>query len=683
GRGTSARNGGGRAIRERVRTGAVFRYGAGGAAPPTAGAQPVPMPPGPVRLAVTGHAQCDSSCADLALQGLGPDRSLLAALQKVAAMAGATGPRALLHTGNRVKEGGLGEADAARYAELLGSSSLPVFPALGSDDAAGGAGAAAFRSAFASFPAPFGSGAPPAGISTAGIPGAPPGPGARTHYAFDTGGAGGTVRVIVIDNSLGSLAASDPHQNPPEPQLPWLQAVLADARAEGIPTVVMGNRSLNVNFSPKLNIASDGTLVAQALVDGGASAYLFDRPEENRTLRIPAGGAETIPSYGVGTLGYRSQISGAVGLEVADSLFGDSGVLMLEIDASQRDPATNRAPASVRLIPLIEDLSLEATDGTLLRRSRPALFRGLGRRPRGGDRWGQASAGSGNPNPSGGDPYTLFPPAPCFIAGCSARIAPEYTFTSSDPDIADFVKQDPASNNLRKPFLDADDKVVTDNSSGLLCTFNAGTTTVTVAAGGFSYSEQVRVLPGSVLRPCGTRPLRPDRFTRGVPQAAPPAPPPPPNSPPSNPPLDFEPPALTPPPPALPPGPVPNAPPTPPPAPVDPYFPLVTGIALGAVPAIVPPPPPPIVRPLPPGGAPARTYQVEERREEEAAIEESKAFSRHEEGGSELIVPTYLPGLILILALAGASVRGGPGARRRNRPAPATNIAVRTQRSRR
>ena len=39
--------------------------------------------------------------------------------------------------------------------------------------------------------------------------------------------------MVVIDNSAGSLAASDPHQNPPEPQLPWLEAVLADARDGG------------------------------------------------------------------------------------------------------------------------------------------------------------------------------------------------------------------------------------------------------------------------------------------------------------------------------------------------------------------------------------------------------------------------------------------------------------------
>jgi hypothetical protein len=681
GRGSSAHNGSGSAIRERVRTAAVFRYGDGtGSVPPAAGHQPVAMPAGPVRLALAGHAQCEGPCAELAPHGIGPDRALAAALHSVAAMSGGAGPRALLYSGNRVATG-LGPADATRYAQLLASQpGLPVFPVLGSNDASNGVGATEFRRAFAGFAAPLGGGAAPAGISTAGIPGAPPGPGARTHYAFDSSGAGGTVRVVAIDNSLGSLAASDPHQNPAEPQLPWLEAVLADARAKGIRTIVIGSRSLNTSFTPKLNVAADGDEVAQVLVAGGASAYLFDRPEENRAMRIPAGAAQTIPSYGAGTLGYRSPVAGAVGQSAPDALFGDSGILLLEIGDPL--PGGNVAPVAVRLIPLIEDLSLEATDGTLLRRSRPALFRGLGRRPRSGDRWGPASAGSGNPEPSGGDPYTLFPPNQCLVAGCAARIAPEYSFVSSDPDIADFVRQDPASTNLRKPFLDENDKVVTDNASGLLCPFNAGTTTVTVSAGGFSYSEQVRVLDGSVQRPCGTRPLRPDRFTREAPAAAPPAPPSPPGSPPGSPPLDLAPPA---PPSQSPPGPAPQ--PAPPPAPpVDPFLPIAAATA-AFVPAILPPPPPPAVRPTPPGGAPARVYQLEQEDEEEAAIEESQAFSRYEPGDGRLTVPPYLLGLVLIAAIGAAAVRGGPGARRRSRPAAAPAYsrarAERTRRSRR
>ena len=35
------------------------------------------------------------------------------------------------------------------------------------------------------------------------------------------------MRVIVIDNSQGSLAASDPYQNPVDAQAPWLERMLA------------------------------------------------------------------------------------------------------------------------------------------------------------------------------------------------------------------------------------------------------------------------------------------------------------------------------------------------------------------------------------------------------------------------------------------------------------------------
>lgn len=689
GRGTSATNSSARSIRTRVRTAMLARFGAQGSAP-TSGSAAVAQPGGVVRLAVGGHAQCEQTCADLAPEALGPDRMLDAALDRVEDLrADSAGPRAFLYTGNRVATG-LTNADASRFASLLGSHpSVPVFPALGSNDVAGG-GAAAFESAFAGFPAPLGSGATQQGISTNGIPGAAPGPGARTHYAFDTSGPGGTVRVIVIDNSAGSLAASDPVQNPAEPQLPWLEAVLADAKSKGIPAVVMGNRSLNASFTPKLNVASDANQVAQALLDGGASAYLFDRPEENRSIRIPAGGQTTIPSYGVGTLGYRSALSAVVGADSPDSLFGDGGILMLEVDAAETDPASNRAPVSVRLIPVLSDLSLEATDGTLLKRSRPALFRGLGRRPASGDRWGNPSAGTGNPDPSGGDPYTNFPPDQCLIAGCSTRITPEYTFTSSDPDIADFVRQDPASTNLRKPYLDENDKVVTDSTSGLLCTFNAGTATLTISSGGFSYSQKVTVQGGSVLRPCGTRPLDPSRFKQGEePTGSTPPPPtgpqPQPNPSPAPPPPPAAPaPAPPPPPPPVVPTPVAKSPPppTPPPAtpPPPPFVPLES-TAIAQVPAIVPPPPPPVVRPLPPGGAPARVYQVEEKREEEAAPEESQAFSRPGADDDGLSVPPLLIALVLIAAFAGASARGGPGARPRARAAPALTRTQRTRRS--
>jgi hypothetical protein len=658
GRGTSAGGSTGTSIRNRVRTAMIGRFG-GGAAPQAATGSSIPLPAGPARFAVAGHAQCEAPCADLAPEGVGPDRTLTATLNRVADLgAQPGGPRALLYTGNRV-ETGLRASDAARYASLLGAQpELPVYPALGSSDVSGGSGASAFQSAFSGFPAPFGSGPSPSGIQISGIPGAPAGAGARTHYAFDTTGPGGRVRVIVIDNSAGSLAASDPYQNPAEPQLPWLVEVLGDARQEGVPAVVMGNRGLNPNFTPKLNVATDGDQVAQVLAQGGASAYLFDRPEENRTMRIPAGAADTIPSFGTGTLGYRSPVAGVVGADRPDALFGSPGFMLLEVDGAGRDPQTNRAPVSVRQIPVLSDLALEATDGILLRRSRPALFRGLGRRPEGGDRWGRPSAGSGSPDPAGGDPYTLFPPDPCLVAGCSARINPEYRFTSADPDIADFVRQDPASTNLRKPFIDGNDKVVTDNTSGLLCPFNPGTTTVSISAGGLSFSQQVTVLSGSVLRPCGTRPLDPSRF-----KTANPAVPPPPPTAVGN---------------AVP-GPVPPPPPGLPPVAAPPAQTPLLAVAL-LPPPVEPtvqlpvsplPPPAPVGRPIPPGGAPARVYQIEEEREEELAPEESHAFARLEgnEGGGFPAAQVLL--LVGAAALTGASLRGGGGARRRVTAAPA------------
>ena len=159
GRGTSASGSGGAQVRRRVETAAISRFGPGAAsAPTTMRGSPVPMPAGPVRLAVAGNAECEQACAELAPQSLGPDQTLSAALGMVAGMRGTWGPRALLYTGNRVA-GGLGLTDGARFAALLGSQGgLPVFPALGSADIGDGSGAAAFQSSFAGFPAPLGSG---------------------------------------------------------------------------------------------------------------------------------------------------------------------------------------------------------------------------------------------------------------------------------------------------------------------------------------------------------------------------------------------------------------------------------------------------------------------------------------------------------------------------------------------
>ena len=683
GRGTDA-SGSGQAVRGAVQTAGIYRYAPGGGpqGPPNTASSPVPLSAGVATFAVAGHAECSEPCADLAEEGIAPDRNLTSAIGAIGGLAGQpNGPRALLYTGGRETpgEGPESVAEADRYAQLLAQGGgLGVFGAVSAGDSEGGS-ASAYGAAFAAFPAPFGEGSLPTGVSTASIPG-PSGPvhqGARTHYAFDSTGPTGTVRVIVIDNSRGSLAASDPYQNPAEPQAPWLGEMLADARARGVPAIVVGSRELNPHLPPALNVATDASEEAQIMVAGGASAYLYERPEESRASQIPSGGSVTIPEFGTGTLGYRSAISGSFTPGQPDALFGTTGYLLVSVNVAQRNPATNVVPVSARLIPLVQSMSLDPLDGTLLRRSAPALFEGLGRRPIAGDRWGPVSASDGNPNPPGADPYSEFPPTPCLQSDCSSAIQPEYRFTSSEPEIADFVEQDPNSTNLRKPLQDSAGHVIPDAKSGILCAFNAGNTVVTISAGGLSYSVPVTVLGGSVQQPCGTVPLAAGRFAKAASAAsARPISPPPPSPAPAPAPI------APPPPPAL----VLPAPPAkpavkpPPPAAALLFTPLLLGLQNG-VPAIPPPPAGGFARPIPPGGAGVRVF--EEKKEEEEATEQSQAFAAYRAaahrglpvgarayaapgGGNNSPTPAvYLLCLVVLAAAGGATLRFGPGRRAR------------------
>ncbi len=649
GRGSSS-SGSGKAVRTAVQTAGIYSYTPQGnpPGPPGETATPVALQSGVATFAVGGHAECAEQCAGLADEAIAPDRNLSTALSAIDGLSTQpNGPRMMLYTGGRETpgEGPESSAEADRFAQLLsGAGSLPVYPALSAGDSEGGA-AEAFASAFAGFAAPFGEGTMPAGVSTAQIPSgaATARPGARTHYAFDSTGPAGTVRVILIDNSRGSLAASDPYQNPAEAQAPWLGQMLADARARGIPAIVVGSRELNPNLPPSLNVATDASEEAQIMVQGGASAYLYERPEESRSSQIPSGGSVTIPEYGTGALGYRSSISDSFTPGQPDALFGTTGYLLISVEVAKRNAATNVAPVNARLIPLVQEVSLDPVDGTLLRRSAPALFTGLGRRPLSGDRWGPVSASDGNPNPPGADPYAEFPPALCRQSDCSSAIEPEYTFTSSEPEIANFVEQDPNSTNLRKPLQDSSGHVIPDSHSSILCAFNAGTTTVTISAGGLSYSTKVTVLGGSVEQPCGTVPLSPSHFTRAASEtaAAPAAPPPSPAPAPA---------PVSPPPP--PPPPVPKAPATK----IAPKVALPLAIlpvlklpAVAGVPVVPPPPAASFTDPIPPGGATVRVF--EEKREEEAAPESSQAFSRYLPSGYG--VPLAV---LVLLAAAGASI---------------------------
>src|SRR6202007_848362 len=87
---------------------------------------------------------------------------------------------------------------------------------------------------------------------------------------------------------------------------------------------------------------------------------------------------------------------------------------------------------------------------------------------------------------------------------------PEYTFTSSNPEVGQFVEPNlAAAENAHAVQLGPNGKPIADTESGLFCAYNPGTTVVTISAGGLSSSEPVTVQPGSVREPCGTVPIKP------------------------------------------------------------------------------------------------------------------------------------------------------------------------------
>jgi hypothetical protein len=226
---------------------------------------------------------------------------------------------------------------------------------------------------------------------------------------MDSNGPSGVVRVIVLDAS-GDVG---------EGQLGWLATELSEANANREPAIVVGQADLNAQIA-----AGDGAAaaVARTLVTGGASAYFYDAPEQNVTFPLRFGG-ESIPTFGSGTLGYNKSNS-----ETNGAFIGASGFLLAQVNVASRQ-ANNRATVTARLIPSIAELAMEAHDGTLLRRSQPALFAGLARRPRAGNR----SRNSANAPET--DPYIPIP-STCVGTACANGLFPEYTFSSRAPTSA-------------------------------------------------------------------------------------------------------------------------------------------------------------------------------------------------------------------------------------------------------
>ena len=675
----------------RLETADVERYPADGVAPLGSGVSPIPAErpahetEKDVTFAIGGGADCAAPCADRALAGIGPDVWLRTALEHARQVAGV---RAFLYTGPYVTAAKVNgprslpvpfAKELAEYKSILGAAGpLPVYPAISPQELNArpereGAEQSFFEAGLSPLEPLAGEAAVPGELRQSCVDSV----GCEAdYYAFDSTGAAGTVRVIVLDDS------SDVEQG----QLEWLEGELegakrsAETTEQPLPAIVIGNADLSAQVAAGDQQAAR---VVAALVGGtskcrenrepcGASAYFFDSPEENIKKPLRSAG-ESIEEIGSGTLGYVN----AEG-ERYSTFHGAGGFLLGQVEMAEYEESTNRAPVTPRLIPDISELALEAHGGTLLRRSEPALFAGLARRPRAGGRAGQHS------EETEVDPYIPIPQY-CVGAGCATSyLLPEYSFSSSNPDIGAFVKPNLATpanheavllNSKGEPEREVNEDGVEESTSGLFCSFNAGTTTVTISAGGLSASLPVKVEAGSVREPCGT--VRLKQLPAAQQRASAPAPPPPAAAPagaqPA--PAGATPPIPLPPPPAL-----PAARPNPPRPTLPPFVPLATVSA--PLLAFVPPPVPTPARPSPPTGTSAVTSPIEvaeREEEEESATEQASNLAVAYSPGEDEPPSVYLLGVLLLAALAGASIRRPRRGGRAARAAHATVGSARAQ----
>jgi hypothetical protein len=665
----------------------VDRYPAEGGTPPGVGVSPIAAEPNEATFAIGGNAQCAAPCAARANAKIGPDVWLGTALER----AYIPGVRAFLYTGPRLVSPhattGPKEtvdtidyaSELGRYADILGGSRyaethggsrlpLPVYAAASPTDLDEAGSEGPFEEAFSSFASPFGDGPAQAGLAPVGrgeesCHGASECPSA--YYALESTSAEGkeAVRVIVLDGTSEIGAA----------QLTWLEGELAAAKAAKRPAVVIGNPDLATEIAAGEHPGASA--VARALVLGGASAYFFDAPEQNVALPL-RWGAESIPTFGSGTLGYVKFEN-----EASKEFLGASGFLLGQVNTASRNPTTNKAEVTAQLIPNVGELALEGEEGTLLRRSHAALFDALARRPRAGNR----TTSGGSPSPET-NPYIPIP-ATCRGAACATGLFPKYEFISSNAHIGGFVKQNLlAEPNGHEPLYNAKGEPEREpevngesisTKSGLFCAYNATSPgqpiTITVRAGGLSASLPVTIQAGSVREPCGTVPLS----ALSSPEQSPaPAPAPPPGSPAPAPAPASAPPPVPPPPPLAASPPAVRATPTPPPP-----FLLQQALPFVGI-AIVPPPLPAPAEPTPPSGTSAVTSPVAQKEEEEdEATESASAQAAAYHAPEHEPTPLYVLGVVTLAAFAGAAGRRRPPRGRREvRLAPATISTMRSQR---
>jgi hypothetical protein len=659
-------------------TSSIWRFDASQQAAPAGlgpSATTIPASPGTVSFAFFSGPECNVQCAGtLDAQ---PDVNLEAAAKQIATFAGQPGGPAFAVLGGNARgpinpasyQAGAGAFDFERLPLLLAPlGGLPLFAAYGPLDAVPTEidPAEPWADAFASAPPPFGAGPSAAAITPAGA-GAAAGV-VHRYYAFDATQNGGRLRVIVLDNSAGSLEASAPGQTQ------WLQDMLADARAQGIPVVVVAGQPLRAT--------PDGNATATILASAGVLAVFTGSPTQTNELHmVPDNGSTQIPEYEGGSLGYQQQ--------------ANDGVVWYDVSVD-----TTSSQVHVNAVPVIDSLAIDPLDGLTVPRSFTLQFEAVARRPV------STLATTANNDSFPGFASYVNIPAP----SCGSCIQPTYTFSSSDPTIGDFVV--PSGSGSRFPQLDATGKTTHSSTSGLFCAYNTGTTTVSVTTGLLTYSVPVTVQEGGFGPPCGTvfrpgvnkvvvvtqqssapaaasvpppAPAPAPTVASASPFLPPPAPPPPPPASPLPPvlptasapptivpttaPVTAPPAAASPPSPPPPPAPVPPAAEVAPPAPIPPPAPVPPPLAVLPIPT-----PPP--QPIPPGGAalPGTAPQPASapRREKAKKHASQSAFSIRPSGA----VPGWFYGAtggtgLLVLLLAAAVVAQAP--RRRDVPAPAWN----------
>ena len=354
-----------------------------------------------------------------------------------------------------------------------------------------------------------------------------------------------------------------------------------------------------------------------------ASAYFYDAPEENVQQAADATARQQIPTFGSGTLGYVN-----VPPTKRDGDFhGASGILLGQVEPAARTRATNRAPVSVRLIPV----------------DRRTRARSQGRDPAAAQRAGavrraRAAPPRGLPGPVTDDTDsprstpTSRSPSDCVGRECATGLLPEYTFTSSDPEVGQFVER----NRRHRPsplavLQNAEGEPIPDEPEpqphrepqvgAVLRLQRRARRSSRSARAGCPPRCRSPSRPGSVRQPCGTVPLKHCPAASSSRRVPPPAPAPGPR--PGRRAASTPPPVPLPPPPALRAA-APGAPPRT--APPPPFFPLAALAAplLAFVPPPVPTPGPPDARRR---GTSAVTSPVEVAEHEEEEEEATESVS--------------------------------------------------------